>query len=175
MPRQLTLWLTALRKRWLGVVALLAYLTGAIGLPLPVSVRGASTAQQAVSGRVHTVAVHACGCPVEERQAGTCCCCSTHSGESSTGGCCGKPAPEPEPAVDDTDSNHLIWASGLWAWRCQGLQLLMDSEISLPPNAALTWTPTTLPPAWLAPSSESPSRLILPLPEPPPRRFWAKA
>src|SRR5262249_44263440 len=130
MPRQLTRWLTALRKRWLGVVALLAYLAGAIGLPLPVSVRGASTREQAASGRVHPVAVHACGCPVEERQAGTCCCCSTHNGESSTGGCCGKPASEPESVGDDADDNHLVWTSGLWASRCQGLQVLMDGEVS---------------------------------------------
>src|SRR5258708_6121481 len=101
MTRRLTSWLTALRRRLLAVVALLAYLAGAIGFPLPVSVRAVPTQTQAAQSPAPRVAVHACGCPSEERQAGKCCCCSAQSDEPSAGGCCGKPAAVPESASDE--------------------------------------------------------------------------
>jgi hypothetical protein len=149
------------RRRCLALLAALAYLAGAVGLPLPVLGRGGDEGTR-------RAAVRPCGCPVEERQARTCCCCAP----AGAGGCCGRPAGNEEQA----DADDLTWVPVLSAWRCGGLQALPGgSAISLRPPALLAWAPEAHPLAWLAHGGEVPLPLPLPLPDPPPRSFLGRA
>jgi hypothetical protein len=155
MIRRITPWLTALRQRWLAAVALLAYLAGGIGFPLPVSVPSGET----------TARVSACGCPAPAREARKCCCCANEN-EPAAPSCCGKPAAEPRPPAGEVG---LVWVAGMGAWRCQGIQPMAGTVVTLLPPATLVWTPAALPPIWLPARSESPCELVLPLLDPPPR------
>jgi hypothetical protein len=168
MARRLTPWLTALHKRWLAVVALLAYLAGAIGFPLPVPLRGVSTQSPTAKAVASSVPVLACGCPAEEREAGKCCCCSAHADEHSGGGCCGQPAARSESDDETAPATAVVWAAGLWSWRCQGLNALGEAPVTLQ-AATFSWKPSTLPPTWISLSTHSPLTLVLSVPEPPPR------
>ncbi len=174
MARRIIPWLTALRKRWLAVVALLTYLAGAIGFPLPVSVRAVPTQTPVALSLAPKPALRPCGCPAPEDGTRKCCCCTTPNNEPSATGCCGKPAGVPESASAGTAKKvRVTWAAGLWAWRCQGLQVLADAGVTLPPPVPLAFSPITLPPDRLAASGASPLRLVLPVPEPPPRMLCA--
>src|SRR5262245_57772842 len=95
------------RQRILAIIALLAYLAGAIGLPVPALTPAVVEEAEPTPA---TPPLHRCGCPVGEQANGTCCC------SQSGGGCCGGQAPAAEP-----DEQQIVqWSAGLWSMGCRG-------------------------------------------------------
>src|SRR4051812_22045478 len=98
MRRRIKRLLYPLLRGAVAVLALLGYLTAAIGVPLPTPAQNTSANESARS----TTPVHPCGCCTVSDCAGPCCCC------------CGESAPA-EAAAQETE---VVWLIGEQVRKC---------------------------------------------------------
>jgi len=150
------------RLRLTAVAALLAYVLGALGLPVP------HLAKAQANGDA-PVLIAFCGCPLEKAAAG-CCCTST----PVPGSCC-QPVDVPAagsqvPANDTKTAFQTGWVVALSARQCQGLGTLWtDVPLALTPPPPLAWYYLWTPGAWLDQLQPLPLARATPPPAPPPR------
>jgi hypothetical protein len=125
-----------------GVLALLGYLTAALGVPLP-----APRAPSACESTAAPAEAHPCCCDPE---AGCCCCCG------------GAPA-------EQTEDVSVVWVMGAKARQCHGqdsLWLTVGVALPLPPAVAVCGEQ---PPGWTPATRSLTDSLAFAPPSPPPR------
>ncbi|MFO0878980.1 MAG: hypothetical protein U0840_16680 [Gemmataceae bacterium] len=120
----------------LAVTALMAYLTGMIGFPLPQRMHCPETGS-------HACAQRGCGCATEEQCRLSCCCCkpSTPAPEPTCEQCC-----QEDPPVAPVT---VVWVDGLRQRECSGLATVwLTTTCCLPPTQEILFqrddTPTGL-------------------------------
>jgi hypothetical protein len=194
--RRLTLLKQRIRRTLVVGLALIAYLAGVIGLPLPASVHKAS----AVAFPCQS---HGCGCMTAEQCWQHCCCFSPEekvawaqahqvepppaaqtaavqgwnvprqrdreaqsAGKQAKTSCCGHSADQP-PAEQSKTST---WILGMWSQQCQGLSSswLLGEPVSAPPPL-IHWSYDASPVCWLQPCNQ-PAISAVPVPPTPPPR-----
>jgi hypothetical protein len=140
----------ALRRRLSACAALVVYLFGAAGLPLPVFGRKAAET------------------PCHEQPA-SCGCCAAAQG----GHCCGCCAATTEKPAGPPSEGGLRWASGQGVLTCRGLTTTLPAvEQAAPPPPEHPGRPDLLPVAWLSLPDDAAVLRPHPPPAPPPRP-WA--
>jgi len=171
-----------LPRRICAVVALVAYLITAVGLPVPRVI-----AQNA--GPNSPFQTRPCGCTTAG--AGPCCCCTggarhapgecgadlaPSSSDEETGArssCCAKHKPAPASSRAEAapiSSGGVRWVSALGALTCRGVSTLWiaSGAVTVPP-APMAWEICPGPADWLPSHADHPLGLSLIPPDPPPR------
>jgi hypothetical protein len=177
-------------RRLTGGVALLSYVTSALGLPLPSPIKKDRSVPFPCQDR-------ACGCTSAEQSSHSCCCFTPEErrawaerhGVTPTG-CCGGGASEKgecrgcsqacqgceqEAGVDEKpccvpNGKSVRWSSGLSALRCKGQGTLwVTTGAVLPPPPPLTWCPSMPCTGWLAYPDIGVVTIAATPPDPPPR------
>jgi hypothetical protein len=143
-----------------AVIALLSFLAGTVGFPLPVA-NGPHAAKTPSACR-------GCGCSESGQLQGSCCC----SKRAATPACCaGKTAP-PAASEDEPQeqTSTFQWVVGLKAAECRGVgSVWLTLQGTAPPPSAVTWTFEDAPAGWLASSPELPFVVTVLPTVPPPR------
>ncbi len=184
-------------RRWLVVgVALLGYLTGAVGVPVPASIVQDVSQPFPCQG-------HACGCGSAAQCWNSCCCYTPQqklawaerngvTPPSSAGGwqavrlrdrekvvpvepkpsCCqsghcASSTPKAEPKPAPT--RGIVWTTAMAARSCRGLATDWVSAPSVVPPLSVTWTYDWTPAGWLTTSSTTAHALPSSPAAPPPR------
>jgi hypothetical protein len=145
-----------------AVLALLSFLAGTLGFPLPVPA-GPRDGRVPLASRGQT-----CGCCESEQARGSCC-CSHRLAQPSC--CSGKSSTPTARHKDDGESGTtVVWVVGLKARECRGQDVVwLALQGTAPPPLPLTWSHEDVPAGWLSSFAILPSTVTFSPGVPPPR------